>query len=91
MDDMERYLNRRKKEDSEFKDIWKEEQLKREVIKMIIEIRIKEGLTQKQLAERLETSQSAIARLENGRGNPTLKFLLKLGKVLNKKLELNFT
>jgi len=88
---MERYLNKRKKEDSEFKDIWEEEQLKREVIRMIIEIRIKKGLTQKQLAERLETSQSAIARLENGRGNPTLGFLLKLGKVLNKKLELNFT
>ena len=53
-------------------------------------MRIKEGLTQKDLAERLKTSQSSIARLESGNANPTLNFLVKLGKVFNKKIELRY-
>ena len=90
MDDLEKYLNERLKKDKEFKKIWEEERIKRDVIKMIIEMRIKEGLTQKDLAERLKTSQSSIARLESGKGNPTLNFLVKLGKVFNKKIELRY-
>ena len=90
MDDMEKYLNERLEKDNEFRKIWHEEAVKREIVKMLIEMRIKQGLTQKELAERLETSQSSIARLEGGKGNPTLNFLVKLGKVLNKKLELHY-
>jgi DNA-binding XRE family transcriptional regulator len=90
MDDLEKYLNERIEKDKEFKKIWEEERIKRDVIKMIIEMRIKEGLTQKDLAERMETSQSSIARLESGKGNPTLNFLVKLGKVFNKKIELRY-
>ena len=90
MDDMEKYLNERLEKDKEFKKIWEEEAIKREVTKMLIEMRIKQGLTQKELAEKLETSQSSIARLESGKGNPTLNFLVKLGKALNKRLELHY-
>lgn len=90
MDDLEKYLNERLEKDKEFKKIWEEETIKRDVIKMIIQMRIKEGLTQKELAERLKTSQSSIARLESGNGNPTLNFLVKLGKVFNKKIELRY-
>jgi transcriptional regulator with XRE-family HTH domain len=87
---MEKYLNERLEKDNEFKKIWEEEAIKREVIKMLIEMRIKEGLTQKGLAKKLKTSQSSIARLESGKGNPTLNFLVKLGNALNKKLELHY-
>ena len=90
MDDMDAYLNERLAKDKEFKKIWEEEATKREVVKMLLEMRIKEGLTQKELAERLKTSQSSIARIEGGKGNPTLEFLIKLGKAFNKKLELHY-
>lgn len=90
MDDLEKYLNERLEKDEEFKKIWEEEANKREVVKMLVAMRIKEGLTQKELAQRLHTSQSSIARLESGKGNPTLNFLVKLGKVLNKRLELHY-
>ncbi|MDQ1355134.1 MAG: hypothetical protein QG657_5444 [Acidobacteriota bacterium] len=90
MDDLEKYLSERIEKDKEFKKIWEAENIKRDLIKMIIEMRIKEGLTQKGLAERLETSQSSIARLESGKGNPTLNFLVKLGNVFNKKFELRY-
>ena len=36
----------------------------------LIEARVGAGLTQAQLAERMETTQSAVARLESGRAQP---------------------
>lgn len=60
------------------------------VISQLIEIRAKKHLTQKGLAKKLGTKQSAIARLEAGRGNPTLEFLQKTAKALNKKLVVSF-
>jgi DNA-binding XRE family transcriptional regulator len=91
MDDLEKYLKERIENDKEFKKIWKEEKVKRDVIKMIIEMRIKEGLTQQDLAEKMHTSQSSIARIESGKGNPTLNFLVRLGNVFNKKFELRYS
>jgi ribosome-binding protein aMBF1 (putative translation factor) len=61
-----------------------------EVIRMIIEARQKTGITQKELAEKMGTKQSAIARLEAGNANPSIGFLQKLAKALDKKLEMTF-
>ena len=60
------------------------------VISQLIEIRAKKHLTQKALAKKLGTKQSAIARLESGNGNPTLEFLQKTAKALDKKLTISF-
>lgn len=60
------------------------------VISKIIDARIKKKLTQKQLAAKLKTKQSVISRIENGRGNPTLKFLQRLADVFNARLEIKF-
>jgi ribosome-binding protein aMBF1 (putative translation factor) len=60
------------------------------VISQLIEIRAKKGLTQKALAKKLGTKQSAIARLESGNGNPTLLFLQKTAKALGRKLTISF-
>ena len=40
--------------------------------------RHKQGLTQAQLAQIVGTTQSVIARLERGRGNPNLQLILKI-------------
>lgn len=60
------------------------------IISQLIELRAKKHLTQKALAKKLGTKQSAIARLESGNGNPTLEFLQKTAKALNKKLVISF-
>lgn len=60
------------------------------LISAMIEARIKNGITQKDLAEKLGTKQSAIARLESGRANPSLSFLKKLAQALNAHLEIKF-
>lgn len=48
------------------------------------------GVTQSELAERIGTTQSAIARLESGRGNhsPSLATLQKYAHALGCRLEL---
>ena len=62
-----------------------------ELVQMIIRERIKQGLTQAQLANKLGTKQSAISRLEQGRVNPSLSFLRRLAKALNTKLHISFS
>lgn len=52
----------------------------------IARLRIKEGLTQKELAERVGTQQPAIARIENGTTTPTLTTLKKISDALNAKV-----
>lgn len=56
------------------------------VVSQLIAARIKKGMTQKQLADKLGTKQSAIARLEGGNINPSLDFLEKMADVMGYKL-----
>ncbi len=46
----------------------------------LIAARVRAGLTQAQVAERMGTSQSVIARLESGAQMPSVKTLLKFAK-----------
>ena len=59
------------------------------IIEKIIEKRIKNGLTQKDLAEAVGTKQSSISRFESGSYSPTLSFISKISSVLNLKLKIN--
>ena len=53
---------------------------------LIARIRNQRGLTQKELADKLGTSQSAINRIEAGKQNVTLEMLARISDVLNKEL-----
>lgn len=59
-----------------------------EIVEMIIRKRIEKGLTQKELAEKIGTKQSAISRLESGNYNPTLRLLRKVSRAIGAKLEI---
>ncbi len=52
----------------------------------LIGMRVKRGLTQAALAKKMGTKQSAIARLESGTYNSSLKMLEKVAKALDAKL-----
>ncbi|OIO15499.1 transcriptional regulator [Candidatus Gottesmanbacteria bacterium CG11_big_fil_rev_8_21_14_0_20_37_11] len=56
------------------------------LISELISARIKKGITQKELAEKMGTKQSAIARLESGNVNPSFGFLEKMAVVMGYKL-----
>lgn len=49
----------------------------------IREIRIKSGITQKQLAEKLNTSQQNLAQYENGKRKPKIETLEKISSALD--------
>ena len=61
-----------------------------EIKKQIIKYRIENNLSQKELAEKIGTKQSAISRLENDDYNPSIEFLDKVANALGKKLEIRF-
>ena len=56
----------------------------------LIGARAHAGLTQEELAERMGTSQSAIARLESGRSRPSTTTLAKLATATGTKLRVSF-
>ena len=60
------------------------------LIRAMIEGRMKRGVTQKKLAERIGTKQSVISRLESGKANPSVAFLKRFAKALNARLEVRF-
>lgn len=59
-----------------------------EVMTALIKRRLEKGLTQKELAMRVGTKQSAIARLESGNYNPSLDFLKKVTRALDARLRI---
>ncbi|MBP7875385.1 helix-turn-helix transcriptional regulator [Candidatus Woesebacteria bacterium] len=61
-----------------------------QLISELIGKRLEKNLTQKQLAEKIGTKQSAICRLESGEGNPSFKFLKRVAKGLDSKLQISF-
>ena len=56
----------------------------------LIEARTNAGLTQAQLAERMQTSQSAVARLESGRTQPSTRTLEKFAQAAGMRLKISF-
>ncbi len=56
----------------------------------LIKLRAEKGLTQRDLAALIGAKQSAIARLESGRYNPSVKLLGKIAKATGKKLSIRF-
>jgi predicted transcriptional regulator len=62
-----------------------------DVAKQVIELRQKQKITQKQLARKVKTSQSCIARLESGTyRNLSLSFLRRVGGALGAQPHVKF-
>lgn len=57
-----------------------------QLIRAVIDARIRKGITQEMLAEKMGTKQSAIARFETGNANPRLSFMKKLTHALDLRL-----
>lgn len=56
----------------------------------MIEARSAAGLTQQQLAERMQTTQTAIARLESGKVKPSTRTLEKFAAATGTRLRISF-
>jgi transcriptional regulator with XRE-family HTH domain len=60
------------------------------LITAIVHARNRAGLTQAQLAKRMKTTQTAIARLESGRVKPSTRTLANLAKATGHRLVIHF-
>jgi transcriptional regulator with XRE-family HTH domain len=56
----------------------------------VAKARSRAGLSQAQLAKRMKTTQSTIARLESGRGQPSTRTLGRFAKATGHKLKISF-
>ena len=59
------------------------------LVHALIKARTRAGLTQQQVAERMGTTQSAVARMESGRGFPSLTSIKKYAEATESKIDIN--
>jgi transcriptional regulator with XRE-family HTH domain len=56
----------------------------------VAKARARAGLSQAELAKRMKTTQSAVARLESGRGLPSTRTLARFAKATGHRLKISF-
>lgn len=77
-------------QDPEFRKEWEDIQPEMDVIRAMMDARISQNLTQKELAERTGINQADISKLENGTRNPSLKLLKRLADGMGMTLKIEF-
>jgi DNA-binding XRE family transcriptional regulator len=83
-----RELLAEEKKSPKFQQAWDELELEYKIADLLIKLRIEAGLTQAELAKKVGTTQSAIARMESGKVLPKLDNLAKIAKTCGKKIEI---
>jgi len=86
MSDLKKHLEE-SLQDPDFKEEWDKLELRYAVIKQLIKIRNSYNLSQAQLAQKLNTTQAVISRIENGTVNIGIDFIERLAKAFDKKIE----
>ena len=87
MSDFRKHLDE-KLQDEAFQKEWEAQELRYMVIQQLIKLRNTYGLSQSQLAEKLNTTQAVISRIENGTVNIGIDFIERIAKAFDKKVEL---
>ena len=77
-------------QDDDFRKEWEDIQPEMDVIRAMVDARISQNLTQKELVERTGINQADISKLENGTRNPSLKLLKRLADGMGMTLKLEF-
>lgn len=89
MSEFQDFLNEQLQGD-EFRKEWEDMQPEMDVIRAMVDARISQNLTQKELADRTGINQADISKLENGTRNPSLKLLKRLADGMGMTLKLEF-
>ena len=76
--------------DPEFREEYDKFQPELDVIRALVEARISQNLTQKELAVRTGIDQADISKLENGTRNPSLNLLKRLADGMGMVLRIEF-
>lgn len=73
----------------EFKKAWEESEVEYQLACKIIEARLAKKLSQRDLAQKIHTSQAAISRIEAMQANPSLSLLKRIAEALDVKLSIS--
>lgn len=77
-------------QDPEFKKEYEKIQPEMDIIRAIVDARVWNNLTQKELADRTGINQADISKLENGTRNPSLRLLQRLADGMDMVLKIEF-
>ena len=85
-----RNLHRKWSRDPAYREAYDDLDAEFSLARSLIDARLGAGLTQAQLAERMKTTQSVVARLECGRGNPSARTLKAFARSTGTRLRISF-
>lgn len=74
----------------EFRKEYEAMQPEFDIIRAMVDARISQNLTQKELAERTGINQADISKLENGTRNPSINLLKRLAEGMGMVLKIEF-
>lgn len=86
MSDLQAYISERKQKDPEFADEYEEGFRNFKIGVLLKQAREQAGLTQEEVAKRLDTKKTAVSRIENHAEDIRLSTLEKYARVFGKKL-----
>lgn len=69
--------------DPEFQKAWDESEVEYRLAKQIIEARLKNHISQRDLAQKIQSTQAVISRIETMSANPSLDLIRRIAKALN--------
>lgn len=73
-----------------FRKAWKESELEFQISRSIIKKRLERKMTQKDLAQKVKTTQAVISRIEGMSGNPTIGMLSRIAQALGQQVKIQF-
>ncbi len=86
--DFQKYLKEQLK-NKKIKKYYDEYDKQMEIAYQIIQLRKKKKMSQSELAKKIGTTQSNIARMESGQQNFTVEILYRVAKALNRNLKVS--
>ena len=76
--------------DPEFRKEYEALEPEMDIMRAILDARIRAGLTQAELSKKSGISQADISRLENGTRNPSLALLKRLAEAMDSVIKIEF-
>ena len=89
MSDLDKYIKKRKKKDKTFSENFEVGYNDFKIGVYLRELREQKGMTQEELATRMNTKKSVISRMENHAEDIRLSTLEKVAAILGKKLTIS--
>ncbi|MBU2515887.1 helix-turn-helix domain-containing protein [bacterium] len=91
MDDLDRYIKKRKKQSPQFEKDYDKGYEQFKIGILLKQARLEAGLTQEQVAKRLQTKKSAISRIENHAEDIRLSTLVNYAQAVGKRLQFDIS